>query len=244
LVTGAGRGIGRTLALGLAQAGADVILTARTQEEIEAAATEITELTGRKTLTLTCDVSDPAAIESTVNKAIEEFGHIDVLINNAGVAVVKPMHELTVEEWDYVMNINLRAAFLVSKAVGPHMMNQKWGRIVNIASVASALSLKGLNAYTPSKAGVASLTTQFANEWAPFGITVNAISPWFFRTSMNCEALDVEPMLSYSTQGTPMGRTGNLEELVAPVLFFCSEGASFVNGQNLFVDGGATIMGL
>jgi len=243
LVTGAGRGIGKTLALGLAQAGADVILTARTQGEIETAAREIAELTGRKTLALTCDVSDPASITQTVEQAVADFGHIDILINNAGIGVLKPTLETTPEEWDQVMNINLRGVFLMSQAVARQMIDRKWGRIVNVASVGSALQIQGLASYSASKAGVVNVTTRFATELAPHGITVNAISPWFFKTDMNAAALESD-FGHFAVARTPIGRTGNLEELVAPVLFFCSEGASYVNGQNLFVDGGAMSYGI
>lgn len=244
VVTGGGRGIGRAVAEGLAHAGADVVLTARTEEQVKVSADEIASEAGRRTLGLSCDVTNKASIESMVTKVIEEFGHIDILVNNAGTSVRHGALELTEDEWDLVMDTNLKSVFLMSQAVGRHMVAQKYGRIVNVASVASELTLAYGTPYGPSKAGVAQLTRQLANEWAKTGVTINAISPWFFRTSLNTEALDNEPFRTALERRTPMGRLGQLEELIAPVVFFCSDGAGYVTGQNLFVDGGTTHFGM
>ncbi|MGZ4164643.1 MAG: SDR family NAD(P)-dependent oxidoreductase [Tumebacillaceae bacterium] len=244
LITGAGRGIGKAVATGLAQAGADVVLVARTQSQLDEAAAEIAELTGRRTLALACDLADPQAIEDTVAQAIAHFGRIDILVNNAGIGDPKPIMMISAEEWDQVMDINLRSVLLMSQAVGRHMIEQKWGRIVNVASVSSGMSFGILNAYGPSKAGVANLTINLAHDLIRHGITVNAISPWFFKTSMTEAALETDAFRDFSTSRTPIGRIGDVEELIAPVLFFCSEGASYVNGQNLFVDGGAINFGM
>lgn len=244
LVTGAGRGIGRALAEGLAYAGADVALVARTEEQVQSAAEEIRVATGQKTWAAACDVTDKDSIQTTVSKVNNHFGKIDILINNAGTSVRHGALKLTEMEWDEVMDTNFKSVFLMSQAVGRYMVENKYGRIVNIASVASALTLATGTPYGPSKAGVVHLTRQLANEWAKFGVTVNAISPWFFKTSMSSEALENEAFRSTIESRTPMGRLGQLEELVTPAIFFCSNGASYVTGQNLFVDGGTTNFGI
>lgn len=163
IVTGAGRGIGRTIAEGLAQAGADVVLTARTEAEVLKAANEIHHATGRRTLGITCDVTDKNSIDSVVRQVLEKFGRIDILVNNAGTTVRHTAFELSEEDWDFVVDTNFKSVFLMSQAVGKHMVERQSGRIVNIASVASELTLSFTSAYGPSKAAVVQLTRQLAN---------------------------------------------------------------------------------
>ncbi|PRY09954.1 NAD(P)-dependent dehydrogenase (short-subunit alcohol dehydrogenase family) [Pontibacter ummariensis] len=240
LVTGGGRGIGRALAEGLASVGASLVVVARTEEEVRKAADEIAQETGVETLPLVCDVTNSTSVKETVAKALARFGKLDILINNAGTSVRKTALELSEEEWDKVMDVNFKSVFLMSREVGRHMVEQNYGRIVNVASVASSLTLASGTPYGPSKAGVVQLTKQLANEWATKGVTVNAISPWFFKTSLNAQALENNDFRSLLERRTPMRRLGQLEELVAPTLMFCSEGASYITGQNLFIDGGVT----
>ncbi|WP_219837570.1 SDR family NAD(P)-dependent oxidoreductase [Paenibacillus sp. R14(2021)] len=244
IVTGGSRGIGRAIAEGLAQSGADIAITARTESEVRQAAEEIAQATGRQTLGLVCDVTNRSSIEAAVERIAEHFGKIDILINNAGTTVRHSVFELTEEEWDFVVDTNFKSVFLMSQAVGRHMVNRGHGRIVNIASLAADLTLSYSTPYGPAKAAVVHLTRQLANEWAQNGITVNAISPGFVRTDFNSAALDNPEFKAKIENMNPMHRVGQLAEIVAPVIFFCTDQASYVTGQNLAVDGGSTHYGM
>jgi NAD(P)-dependent dehydrogenase (short-subunit alcohol dehydrogenase family) len=244
VVTGGGRGIGRTIAEGLAAAGADVALLARTESEIRRAADEIHQATGRSTLAIPCDVTKADEVERAVRQVQERFGKIDILINNAGKSFHGTALEISEEYWDESVSLNFKSVFLMSQAVGRHMVSRRKGRIVNIASPASVMTLSHTTSYGPAKAGVVHLTRQLAHEWGKYGITVNAVSPGWFKTANSAKKLSEEGFQAAVEKRIPIGRIGMLHELLAPVLFFCSEGASFCTGQHLFVDGGESNFGM
>lgn len=242
LVTGAGRGIGRALSLGLAEAGADVVCLARTASEVEAVAAEVRSL-GRRALAVSADITNQEQVTQAVEAAIAAFGKIDILVNNAGTNIRKPALDVQEPDWDRVVETNLKGPFFVAQAVGRHMCAAGYGRVINVASVGGEVALRTGVAYGSSKAGLIHMTRILALEWAKYGVTVNAIGPWYFRTSLTDKLLEDEQYVAEILARTPLGRIGEVEELVGPVLFLASEASSYVTGQALMVDGGMTIYG-
>ncbi|MGG1517343.1 glucose 1-dehydrogenase [Paenibacillus oryzisoli] len=242
LVTGAGRGIGRALAIGLAEAGADVAIFARTAGDLAAVAEEIRAL-GRQAYPMTVDVTKREDIEQAVAEVIQQTGRIDILINNAGMNIRSQALAVTDEEWDKIMQTNLKSAFLCSQIVGGHMREQSYGRIINIASVAGHVALRTGVVYAATKAAMIQMTKVLALEWGPYGINVNGIGPWYFRTPLTEKILDQPDYLAEIIARTPLRRVGELQELVGPAVFLASDAANYVTGQTLFVDGGMTIYG-
>jgi len=241
-VTGAGRGIGRALALGLAQEGADLICLARTAPEVEATAALAREM-GRRAVAVTADITQKAQVDAAVAAGVESLGRIDILVNNAGMNIRTPALDLPEQDWDKVVDTNLKGPFLVAQAVGQHMCRAGYGRIVNIASVGGGVALRTGVAYGSSKAGLIHMTRILALEWAKYGVTVNSIGPWYFKTSLTEKLLANEQYLGEILARTPLQRVGELEELVGPVVFLASGASSYVTGQVLYVDGGMTIYG-
>lgn len=235
LVTGAGRGIGRAIALTLAQQGADVAVVDLNQADVENVAAEIEQL-GRRSLALTGSVSNAADVEDFIKKTSDEFGKIDILVNNAGITRDTLLMRMKEEDWDAVINVNLKGAFLCTKAVTRIMMKQKYGRIVNISSVVGVMGNAGQANYSASKAGVIGLTKSAARELASRNITVNAIAPGFIVTSMtDVLSEDVKGKLK---EQIPMGRLGMPEDIANTVVFLASDAASYITGQTIAVDGG------
>src|SRR5580658_1435058 len=243
VVTGGTSGIGRAMALGLADAGADVVATGRRVQQVNEAATEI-EARGRKSLRIPSDVSDRASLEKLLAATLEAFGKVDILVNCAGIIKRTPTLDLSEEEWNNILNTNLTGTLRASQIFGRHMIERGYGRIVNIASLNSFVALAEVAAYAASKAGVASLTRSLAVEWSKKGVTVNAIAPGVFRTDINAKLLDSTARGQELLMRTPMGRFGKTEELVGAAIYLASDSASFVTGEVLVVDGGFLASGV
>ena len=237
IVTGSGRGLGKAMALALGYAGADLVVTARTGVEIEETAREI-EKKGRKTLVVQTDITDPKQVDHLIHQTIERFGKIDILVNNAGIAIVKPFQEMSLEEWRRTLDTNLTSLFLCCQAVGPYMIQQKRGKIINITSIDGAAGKAGFIAYCASKGGVIQFTRALAVEWAKFNIQVNAIGPGAFYTKPMAIVLDDEKLGPIRRKKIPMGREGRPEELGPLVVYLASSASDFMTGETIFIDGG------
>ncbi len=243
VVTGGTSGIGRALSLGLADAGADVIATARRKEQVDDTAKEI-EARGRQTLRMASDVGDRSTLEALLAAVLERFSKVDILVNCAGMIKRTPTLDLPEAEWTNILNTNLTGTLRACQVFGRHMLERGYGRIVNIASLNSFVALSEVAAYAASKAGVASLTRSLAVEWSKKGVTVNAVAPGVFRTDLNAQLLDSTPRGQELLMRTPMGRFGKTEELIGATVYLASDSASFVTGQILVVDGGFLASGV
>jgi NAD(P)-dependent dehydrogenase (short-subunit alcohol dehydrogenase family) len=240
LITGGSKGLGRAIADALAGAGADVCLVSRHVDEAEKAASEIRAATSRRAVAIEADVSRSSSVNRMVERATAELGHVDILINNAGTNVRNPVIDYLDEDWEKVLQTNLSSAFYCCRALGPHLIQRGWGRVVNLASIMALTSMPGRAAYACSKAGLIGLTKTLALEWAPHGVTVNALCPGPFATEMNIPLLQNPEVREQFTSRIPLGRWGNVEEVGAAALYLCSEPAAFVTGHTLYIDGGWT----
>lgn len=237
IVTGGNRGLGRLMALALAKKGANVAVVGRDEVRNTEVVNEIKHL-GRKAIGLTTDLTKIDSIKNMASKVIEEFGTFDILVNNAGTSETKFALEVTEEEWDRVMNLNVKSLFFCSQVAAKTMKSQGHGRIINIASVVGAVGDVGICAYTASKGAVINLTRSLALEWARYGITVNAIGPAYIETEMNQEELSNEKVRNKIISKTPLKRLGTPEELEGAVILLASDASSFITGQTIYVDGG------
>jgi len=243
VVIGGTSGIGLTLAKGLAQAGANVVPTGRRNELVNRAADEIAGM-GVGSIAISCDVENRASLEQLLSGAIKKFGAVDILVNCAGKTKRTPALQIPENEWNDIINTNLTGTLRACQVFGPHMIERKYGRIINIASLSSFVALYEVAAYAASKAAVAMLTKSLAIEWAKHGVCVNAITPGVFRTDLNAALLDGTARGEEFKIRTPMRRFGNTEELVGAAIFLASESASFVTGHVLVVDGGFLASGV
>ena len=243
VVIGGTSGIGRALTVGLAHAGADVVATARRAELIDQTAAEIEQL-GRRTLRVASDVTDSASLRALLAATVDAFGKVDIMVNCAGRTKRVPTLDLGEEDWDAILETNLTGTLRAAQVFGRHMVDRRYGRIINIASLSSFVALFEVAAYAASKAAVASLTKSLAIEWAPFNVCVNAIAPGVFRTPLNSNLLDGTDRGREFLLRTPMKRFGQLDELAGAAVFLASEAASFVTGEVLVVDGGFLASGV
>ncbi len=246
MVTGASSGLGKSAAIAMAKEGADVILLARRKERLEETKQEI-EAIGKKALAISCDVVDEEAVKSAVEQAIAEFGRIDILLNGAGIAVRGGVHELSVEDWNKSMDINVKGIFLTCKYVIPHMIENKYGKVINIGSINGLIANKSpmfiRHSYNASKSAVIGLTKGMAASYGIHNITINAIAPSLFESEMTRNTLfKSQEFLDNYNDITPLHRPGNENELNGTVLFLASDMSSYTTGQCIYADGGLSIV--
>ncbi len=238
IVTGGGRGIGRAIALGLAGAGASVVIAGRTAEQLDSVAKEVAAL-GGQALTVVTDLTVQDQINSLVEETVKRFGRIDILVNNAARSFLRSLLELREDGWDKVFDTNVKAAWLLSRAAARVMIEQKGGRIINITTVGAEKAELGMAAYGCSKAALKMLTRCMAREWAPFGILVNAVGPGLTRTDFSKPIWSNPDIAKHVESLLPMGRLAEPEEIVGSVLFLASDLANYITGHSIYVDGGA-----
>lgn len=239
VVTGASRGLGQYFSRALAGAGADLVITSRQLESLNAFRQEL-ESMGRRALPLQLDVRDYESIQQMVEKACRHYGKIDILVNNAGCNVRKPAAEVTWDDWDLVLNTNLRGTFFTAQAVAQKMIPRQYGRIINIGSVTSVFGYAGLAPYCASRGGVRQLTMSLADDWGQFGITVNCLAPGWFKTEQTRVLYENKEWVDYLTDRIPLKRPGTPHDLDGAVVFLASDAAAYLTGQTILIDGGIT----
>ena len=239
IVTGTSRGLGQYFGRALAGAGADLVITSRDVSRLTPFKEEI-EALGRRALPVKLDVLNETDIANIVRAAIDEYGKIDILINNAGLNIRHPAVEFTWKEWDTVLNTNLKGSFFVAQAVGKEMMKRKYGRIVNIGSCTCVFGMEGIGPYCASRGGVLQMTRSLAAEWGRHGVTVNVLAPGWFKTAQNKVLYDNIKWVEYITDRIPLGRPGQPNDLDGTVIFLASDASAYVTGQIILVDGGFT----
>ena len=237
LVTGTSRGLGQYLGRALAKAGADLVITSRDTKTLKPFQDEI-EAMGRKVLPLALDVRNFESIQKMAADAVAHFGKIDILVNNAGCNVRKPALDVSWDDWNLVLDTNLRGTFFVSQAVARNMVAKKYGRIINIGSVTCVAGYAGLGPYGASRGGVKQLTMSLADDWGVHGITVNCLAPGWFKTSQNAVMYENKEWVDYLVDRIPLKRPGQPRDLDGAVVFLASDASEYITGQTLLVDGG------
>lgn len=237
IVTGTSRGLGQYMARALAKAGADLVLTSRDRNRLLPFEAEIKAL-GRRAVSLELDICQRESIEKMTATVEAAFGHVDILVNNAGCNVRKPALEVSWEDWNLVLDTNLRGSFFVAQAVARGMISRRYGRIINIGSVTSVAGYAGLAPYGASRGGIRQLTMSLADDWGKYGVTVNCLAPGWFRTEQNKSLYENKEWVDYLCDRIPLKRTGQPQDLDAAVVFLAAESSRYVTGQTLLVDGG------
>jgi NAD(P)-dependent dehydrogenase (short-subunit alcohol dehydrogenase family) len=240
LVTGASRGLGQQFGRALAGAGADLVITSRTRESLAPFAEEIMAL-GRRVACVELDLRDQASIGAAVADSLRELGQIDILVNNAGCNIRKRAVDVTWEDWNTILDTNLRGTFFVAQAVARHMIPRRAGRIINIGSVTCVAGYAGLGPYGASRGGVKQLTMSLAHDWGEFGITVNCLAPGWFKTAQSAALYEDPTWLEYICERIPLGRPGAAGDLDGALLLLASEASRYITGQTLLVDGGISV---
>jgi NAD(P)-dependent dehydrogenase (short-subunit alcohol dehydrogenase family) len=243
LITGTSRGLGQYFARALANAGADLILTSRKRETLAAFESEIKAL-GRRVVSLELDVRDEASIKNMASEAEAAVGQIHILVNNAGCNVRKPAVDVTWDDWNLVLDTNLRGSFFVAQSIARGMIQRGYGRIINIGSVTSVAGYAGLGPYTASRGGIKQLTMSLADDWGKHGITVNCLAPGWFKTAQNRVMYEDEGWVEYLVERIPLKRPGQPNDLDGAIVFLASESSRYVTGQTLLVDGGISTGGM
>ncbi|HEX3315229.1 MAG TPA: 3-oxoacyl-ACP reductase family protein [Gemmataceae bacterium] len=239
LVTGGSQGLGKAMARGLAEAGADIVISSRSEEKLKAALAEILAGTGRKGAYFVADMNDRGQVQTLAKDALAKFGRIDILINNAGSNAPQPIDQIKDADWDRIIELNLNSVMVLTRALVPQMKARKWGRIIHISSILGFISKEGRNSYSATKAALIGFAQASAIDLGHDGITVNCIAPGPFLTDLPMSVLTKAQQDEFA-QRTAMGRWGNPEELVGPTLLFASDAGSYITGTTLLVDGGFT----
>lgn len=237
IVTGASRGLGQYFGRALARAGADLVITSRNLASLRPFQAEI-EALGRKALSLELDVRNYDSIQKMVEQAYQSYGKIDILVNNAGCNIRKPALEVTWDDWNTVLDTNLRGSFFVAQAVAKRMIPRRYGRIINIGSVTSVFGYKGITPYCASRGGVKQMTMSLADDWGQYGITVNCLAPGWFKTAQNAVLYEDQEWVEYICDRIPLKRPGQPNDLDGAVVFLASDASAYLTGQTILVDGG------
>ncbi len=237
IVTGTSHGLGQSLALALARAGADLVLTSRKRTGLAAFESQIQSL-GRRVITVELDVRYQHSIEKMVSEAESAFGHLDILVNNAGCNIRKPALEVTWEDWNMILDTNLRGSFFVTQAVGRRMVAAGYGRIINMSSIVSVAGYAGLGPNGASRGGIRQLTMSLADDWGKYGVTVNCLAPGWFRTEQNKALFEDKAWVEYLRERIPVKRTGEPNDIEGAIIFLASESSRYMTGQTLLIDGG------
>jgi len=239
IVTGTSRGLGQYFGRALAKAGADLVITSRKLSSLTEFKQEIESL-GRRALAVRLDVLSQSDIEKMVQMTIEEYGKIDILVNNAGLNIRKPSAEFSRQDWDTVLDTNLKGSFFCAQAVAKEMIKRNYGRIINIGSCTCVFGMEGIAPYTASRGAILSMTRSLAAEWGRFGITVNVLAPGWFKTAQNAVLYENKEWLNYINSRIPLNRVGRPNDLDGAVVFLASDASEYITGQMILIDGGFT----